>query len=555
MDDIEKMLSATFLEEATQLLEDTEQSFLALESSPDDPRIIDGIFRLAHNLKGSANAVGFLDLGHFMHELESLFLNVRNKILKIDENVVDVFLRCNDLLTTWVARLKQDPLAHVDHSELLDRVRQLNVNRQPTDSHPIPSSGFTMFEEESAAPCRKQAVESVSETSSAPAFKDDSIRVNLHHVDDLVNDIGELVILQTVLKQQKHLVSSPLIQKTIDQLAKITRQIQESSMRLRMVPLHQTFQKMQRILRDTSKALHKDINLHVSGEGTGLDKTVLDNLGDPLVHLIRNAADHGVEMPEERMKKGKAPQGNGWLSAYHQGGKIVIEIKDDGGGLVPERLVARAKEKGLIAKDAVLSDEAACQLIFLPGFSTKNLVTDISGRGVGLDVVKTNIMQLKGEIQLENSPGQGTCFRILLPLTLAIIDGMIICLSENERYIIPIAQVHEIFEVKGPELHPMGLNAEVFDIRGKALPLFHLGNVLGRQTSPTKGRGVVIVSRFNQEEFAFSADRVLSQQQVVIKQLGRDLKKINGISGSAILGDGKAALILDLEEIAKGRSA
>jgi two-component system chemotaxis sensor kinase CheA len=554
MDQSELQLKATFLEEAVQLLFDAEQCFLKLETNPHEPGIVDCIFRLAHNIKGSANAVGFCDLGHFMHEIESLLLKIRNHELQIDSELVDIFLKCNDLLTVWISKLVEDSNAQVDYQPLLERMQKFNASHQSVTSSPPPHAGFEIFDETpSANPITEP--NKPGESPLPTPLKDDSIRIPLQHVDGLINEIGELVILQTVLKQQKHLVSSPLIQKTIDQLSKISRQIQDSSMRLRMVPLHMTFQKMQRILRDTSKALGKDVNLHITGESTGLDKTVLDNLGDPLVHLIRNAVDHGIESPEERLKTGKSAQGNVWLTAYHQSGKLVIEIKDDGRGLDPAHLIRTARKRGILADDETPPDSEACQLIFHPGFSTKSQVTDISGRGVGLDVVKTNITKLKGEIELENHPGQGACFRIWLPLTLAIIEGMVIGLNETERYVVPLTQVYEIFEVTGAELHAMGRNEEVFDIRGKTLPLYHLGRVLDREGQLPKGRGVVIVSRVNQKEYAFTAERVVSQQQVVIKQLGKDLKKISGISGSAILGDGKAALILDLEEIAKGRSA
>lgn len=554
MDESERRLKTTFLEEAVQLLLDAEQCFLQLETNPDESRIIDSIFRLAHNIKGSANAVGFCELGHFMHELESLLLKVRNHEMRIDSELVNAFLCCNDLLTVWINSLIEDPGAQVNYQPLLERIQQINVSRQSSGVSQTAHSGFEIFDV-TPEPDPKSQVGRPADTAMSASLKDDSVRIPLQHVDSLINEIGELVILQTVLKQQKHLVSSPLLQKTIDQLSKVTRQIQDISMRLRMVPLHMTFQKMQRILRDTSKALGKDVHLHIAGEGTSLDKNVLDNLGDPLVHLIRNAVDHGIETPDARTKAGKNAQGNVWLSAYHQSGKLVIEIKDDGSGLDPAHLMRIARKRGILGESETLADNEACQLIFHPGFSTKSQVTDISGRGVGLDVVKTNIMKLKGEIELENTPGKGACFRIWLPLTLAIIDGMVIGLSENERYVVPMSQVHEIFEVTGAELHEMGRHDEVFDIRGKTLPLYHLGKVLNRERQAPRGRGIVIVSRVNQKEYAFTADRVVSQQQVVIKQLGRDLKKISGVSGSAILGDGKAALILDLEEIAKGRSA
>lgn len=556
MDDADLQLRETFLEEASQLLLSTEECFLAIEQNPDRLGLVDSIFRLAHNIKGSANAVGFHDLGHFMHELESLFLKVRTREIKIDPNVVDVFLKCNDLLTIWIESLKSDHEAKVDSSLLLERIQSINGKTLLEAHDPVKKvEGFVSFDDEPPPSPSTDHKDQGSEPSTSHPHKDEFVRINLNEVDSLINDIGELVILQTVLKQQKHLVSSSLIQKTIDQLGKITRQIQDSSMRLRMVPMQQTFQKMQRIIRDTSKALGKEINLHISGETTGLDKTVLDSLGDPLVHLVRNAVDHGIEDSDERRRIAKNPQGNIWLSAYHQAGRLVIEIRDDGRGLDPKQLMEVARKRGILNESASLSDEAARQLIFSPGFSTKGQVTDISGRGVGLDVVKTNITKLKGDIEISSTPGHGTCFRILLPLTLAIIDGMIIAINDSERYVVPISQVHEIFELSEKDHHEMGRNEEVLDVRGKVLPLLHLGKVLGRPSSNRHHRGVVIISRINQQEFAFAAERVLSQQQIVIKKIGRDLNKISGISGSAILGDGKAALILDLEELSKGRSA
>lgn len=555
MDQDELKLKAIFLEEAAQLLMDAEQSFLQLEINPLAPGIIDGIFRLAHNIKGSANAVGFSDLGYFMHDLESVFLKIRNKELKISPELVDIFLRSNDLLCHWIAQLEQDPQAQVEYRPLLQRLQEINTSASTPKARVPQAGGFEIFDEEPCPSVPQPGVDKTAEFSVLNAKPDDSIRIPLQLVDGLINEIGELVILQTVLKEQKHLVQSPLLQKTIDQLSKVTRGIQDSSMRLRMVPLQLTFQKMQRILRDTSKKLGKDVNLHIHGESTSLDKTVLDNLGDPLVHLIRNAVDHGIENSEDRVRVGKTAQGNVWLSAFHQSGKLVIEIRDDGRGLDVAHLHEVARKRGILEPNQVLPDKEACELIFHPGFSTKTQVTDISGRGVGLDVVRTNILKLKGEIELENHPGHGTCFRIWLPLTLAIIEGMVIKVNDSERYIVPLTQVHEIFELSGSELHAMGQQQEVFDIRGRTLPLYHLDKVLNRSSSPRLSRGVVIVSRVNQKEFAFAADRVIAQQQVVIKQLGRDLKKIHGVSGSAILGDGKAALILDLEEIAKGRSA
>jgi two-component system chemotaxis sensor kinase CheA len=547
MEDMESAIRKTFLDEATQLLQEAEQSFLLLETAPHDMQNLDRIFRIAHNIKGSAKAVQLDDLGSFVHEMESMLLRLKKGELKVDSDAVDLLLQCHDLLINWIERLHQNYQSTIEFRPLLLRLQ--NLQPQETDltrtTANTPIQGFHEFHD---TPAPAQV--------AASGHKDESLRVSLNRVDTLVNDVGELVILQTVLKQNKHLIPSTLLQKTVDHLSKITRRIQESSMSLRMVPLQPTFQKMQRVVRDTSKSLGKDVVFHTSGEDIEMDKTVVDHLGDPLVHLIRNAVDHGIETPELRLKAEKPVQAHVWLTAQHHAGRLILEVRDDGDGLRVANIRKKAVEKGIIAVDAVLADAEIHQLIFEPGFSTKSQVTDVSGRGVGMDVVKTNICQLKGELQVDSVEGQGTCFRIILPLSLAIIDGMVVRLNETERYIVPLSQVHEIIEINSAEISHVGRQQNVISLRGETIPLFHLDQILGRSIpSRHPNRSVAIISRINQKEYGFLAESIVSQQQVVIKKLGQDLKKISGISGSAILGDGKAALILDLEEIIERRSA
>jgi len=543
MEDMESAIRKTFLDEATQLIEEAEQSFLLLESAPHDIQNLDRIFRIAHNIKGSAKAVQLDELGSFVHELESLLLRLKKGELAIDSAAVDLLLQCHDLLLAWIALLHKDHNSTIDYQSLLAKMQSIQSALPATAAlQPMAVQGFQDFTD--------------TPVVASLTSKDESLRVSLNRVDTLVNDVGELVILQTVLRQNKHLIPSVLLQKTVDQLGKITRHIQESSMSLRMIPLQPTFQKMQRVLRDTSKSLQKDVVLHTKGENIEMDKTVVDHLGDPLVHLIRNAVDHGIESSEARLQAGKPERANVWLTAQHHAGRLVLEVRDDGDGLRAANIRKKAVDRGLIAVDALLSDDEIHQLIFAPGFSTKNHVTDVSGRGVGLDVVKTNICQLKGELQLETSEGQGTCFRIILPLTLAIIDGMVVRLSETERYIVPLSQVHEIIEINNFEITAMGRNQDVISRHGETIPIFHLDQMLGRTAAvKNRHRSVAIISRINQKQYGFLAESIISQQQVVIKKLGKDLKKTVGISGSAILGDGKAALILDLEEIMERRSA
>lgn len=598
MDDFEKELKAGFLDEAAQLLADTEQCFLDLETRSDDPSILEKIFRLAHNLKGSARGVGFIQMGEFTHELESLLLKLKNRELQIHTATVSLLLQCNDHLRVWVDTLKGDFDAKMDSESLLEEIRaQLSgktvmlkvVEATPVaEMEPVPEQITSEYPSADAFEVKSEVeVEHFSELTplvedsfvaqpvaveapkpemvvsaqkpqpqqsqqAAPPqqAQDENIRVSLKRLETLLNNVGELVIMQTVLDQQRLYIESPLVQKTIGQLAKITKDIQDISMSLRMVPLKQTFQKMQRIVRDTSKTLGKEIHLELLGDETELDKTVVEHLGDPLVHLIRNAVDHGIESGEDRERAGKPKAGRITLNAYHQGNQIVLEIRDDGKGLNAEKLRQKAIEKGIIRADQKLTEAECHALVFAPGFSTHSQVTEISGRGVGMDVVKTNVEKiLHGEVLLQTELGKGTCFKILLPLTLAIIDGMVVQ-AGTEKYIIPITQVHESLQPAKEDVSYVTGMGEVLGLRGENLPLHRLGTLLGQKAKPVDpSSAIAIVVRSGDHAFSVLVDDIIGQQQVVIKQLGAEIRSLKGITGGAILGDGKAALILDVAEL------
>lgn len=595
MDELELELKICFLDEAGQLIEDAEQCFLTLESNKEDSSIIEKIFRLAHNLKGSSRAVGFNQMAEFTHVFESLLLKLKNKELEIEGSLVNLLLRCNDHLRNWVATLRSDLNASVDSQALIGELEAFIAGRAgkpselPADipkaedlitsspivgeEDPVPAaSAFSdddnafsvapsAFASEipktaepvkvditNAAPVKSQAAPS-PKANAAPA-EDETVRVSLKRLEGLVNFVGELVILQTVLNQHRTLIASPLVNRTIAQLSKITKDIQDISMSLRMVPLRQTFQKMQRIVRDTSRALSKDVQFVISGEQTEIDKTVVEQLGDPLVHLVRNAVDHGIESNSEREANGKVRQGNISLSAFHRGGRIVIEVRDDGKGLDPEKLRKKAIEKGIIKENQVLSEKEALELIFAPGFSTKTEVTEVSGRGVGMDVVRTNIEKhLRGSIELESEVGKGSCVRILLPLTLAIIDGMVVTI-DDERYVVPLNHVHESYQPQTKDIHFVTGLGDVLSLRGEELPLLRLSALLGRKSQNRPAtESIAIIVRTSERPFSVLVDDIIGQQQIVIKQLGAEIRSIQGFSGSAILGDGRAALILDLNEM------
>lgn len=563
MDDFETELKNGFLEEAAQLLSEAEQAFLALESNPGDQATVEKIFRLAHNLKGSAKAVGFDQLGEFTHELESFLLKLKDGRIGVDREAVELLLRSNDFLVAWVTSLQSDFDAKIDAEALSAELRARDGSRsgekaEPAPSEPDPDAASA----HSAEPIDENGAELVRVTTASlpapaprtppappPAAADESIRISLARLEKLLNFVGEMVILHSVLNEQSFSDDKLLLRKSIHQLGKVTKEVQELSMGLRMVPVRQTFQKMQRIVRDTSSTLGKRVNLVLAGEDTELDKTVLESIGDPLVHLIRNACDHGIESPEVRREKGKPEAGEVRLSAFHRSGSLVIEIRDDGAGLDPEQLRAKAIEKGVLPPNRALSEQEAYQLIFASGFSTKVQVTDVSGRGVGMDVVKTNIERLKGDIHIETELGKGTCFRIRLPLTLAIIDGLVVT-TGNARYVIPLAHVHESVRPAKEDLHHVTGMGDVFALRGENLPLYRLSSLLGAKADAKPASDcIAIVVRTLAHPFAVLVDDILNQTQVVIKKLGDENARLVGFSGSAILGDGKPALILELAEL------
>ncbi len=376
-----------------------------------------------------------------------------------------------------------------------------------------------------------------------------SIRVSIDKVDDLINMVGELVITQAMLSQMGENFDISCLDRLrdgLDQLERNTREIQESVMRIRMLPIRFTFNRFPRLVHDLCKQLGKRVELRISGEHTELDKTVLEKIGDPLVHLVRNALDHGIEAPQVRRDVGKSETGLLHLHAYHQGGNIIIEISDDGAGLDTEKILRKAKEKGLLVEDEGLPDEKVHDLIFHPGFSTTETVSDVSGRGVGMDVVQRNIEELGGRIEVCSEPGRGTTFTISLPLTLAILDGQQVRVGQS-IYIIPLVSIVESLQIEPQLLKTIAGRAEVYKIRESYIPVIYLHDIL-RQTSddtePTDS--LLVVVEGHGHRVGLVVDDLLGQQQVVIKSLESNFKPVEGIFGATILGDGTVALILDI---------
>jgi two-component system chemotaxis sensor kinase CheA len=400
-----------------------------------------------------------------------------------------------------------------------------------------------------AAPPPPAPPVAVPDAPRATAGDSNSIRVSIEKIDELLNTVGEIVITQSMLSQlaaRFEGVHADRLRSGLAQLEGNIRELQESVMRVRMLPVGSVFARFPRLVRDLSNRLGKQIRLQITGEQTELDKTVLEKIGDPLVHLVRNSIDHGIEMPDVRTAAGKSAEGTVHLNAFHKGGAITLEVGDDGKGLDRARLLAKAIDKGLVDANAQLTDEQIHELIFLPGFSTASSTTDLSGRGVGMDVVRRNIKELGGNIELRTELGKGTRFSITLPLTLAIVDGQSVAVGD-ETYIVPLVTIIESLQLKpGGASHLVG-HGEVFSFRGDYLPVIRLHEVFGVQARREElHEGLIMVVEGDGKRAGLFIDDLLGQQQVVIKSMETNYARIDGVGGATILGEGTVALILDV---------
>ncbi len=383
-------------------------------------------------------------------------------------------------------------------------------------------------------------------TTAKAGGENETVRVDRQRLDELINQIGELVIGASMVEQEIVSIAGGRGLESMSGLGKIVRDLQEMSLGLRMVPIAATFQKMNRVIRDVAKKVGKQINFVTTGDETELDKSVVDQISDPLVHMVRNAADHGIETPEDRIAAGKPAEGVVTLRAYQQGGNVYIELIDDGRGLNRKRILAKAVERGLIAADTNLSDAEICNLIFLPGFSTAAAVTDVSGRGVGMDVVRRNVEALQGSVSVKSEEGKGSTITVRLPLTLAILDGLLVRLSD-EVFVIPLLSVIESICVSANEIHSIVGVGEVISLRGEVVPLLRLHHALNiKANDQGDEQGLLVIVEDQGKRLALRVDDLIGQQQVVIKNLETNFRKVPGVSGATILGDGHVALILDI---------
>lgn len=396
-------------------------------------------------------------------------------------------------------------------------------------------------------PAAKPAARAEARPAAAGGLESSTLRVSVSKVDQLINLVGELVITQAMLAQKSRELDSTANQQLLAGLVDLdrnTRDLQEAVMSIRMIPMSVVFNRFPRMLRDLATKLGKKVELITHGEATELDKGLIEKITDPLTHLIRNSCDHGIEMPEERLARGKTEHGTITLSASHQGGSILIEVRDDGKGLSREKLLRKAREKGMDAPDS-MTDAEVWNLIMAPGFSTAEVVTDVSGRGVGMDVVKKNILSLGGTVEIDSAEGYGMSVKVRLPLTLAIMDGMSVRVSD-EVYILPLSSVIESFQINPSDINTVAQGAQLVKVREEYMPVIELEKIFSVPRFEFHGGSpIMVVVEAEGSRVALMVDELLGQQQVVIKNLESNYRKVPNVSGATILGDGKVALILD----------
>ena len=580
--------------ESVELLQNIEQGLLVLEDNPSDSRTINSIFRAFHTFKGAAGFLRLLALQDLAHDLESLLDAARQSKIRITTPIIDIILAGSDALKNYTFQIGLQlkgtnagkPIV-VPTSELILRVRAAlrgELPPEPTPPQPIAAPEPTSVEppkKETSAP-QVQATEKALEVIPPKETPATSIAVNVTHLnptpttskepteikdqssgfvkldtsklDALIDLVGELVIAQSMVVQDPDVqnLESRTLARSLRQLSRTTSELQRNAMSLRMVPVRAAFQKMTRLVRDIGAHQKKQVQLVLDGEETELDRNIVEKLADPLVHMIRNAVDHGIEAPADRIANGKPALGTIKLSASHQRGGILIRIQDDGKGLNADKILAKGIERGLVAPNAELTESEIYNLIFMPGFSTAETITDLSGRGVGMDVVKRNIEGLRGKVEIQSVLGKGSTFNILLPLTLAIIDGLLVGVG-NDRYIIPTISVRESFRPKPGMVTTIHERGAMVSVRGKQTPVLRLGQFLGTAgiKATTDEEGIIIVVESGDAMRGILVDELIGKQEVVIKSIGETFKDQNLLAGAAVLGDGAVGLILDVDTLVK----
>lgn len=553
-------LIQAFVVEAREHLAAMEAGLLRLENEPDDRETIHATFRGCHTLKGMA---GFLDLAtvqELAHEMETLLDKARNQQLAISSGIVDVLLNGLDVLTRQVAAVEAllggastDPPAAPP--ELFGRLRlatsgQLQVEPEQAERPGPVAVAKTTPEEPPGEPVA--AVATPLESATSKQGESLYLRVETAKLDHLLDMVGEMVIAQALVRHDPEfqIKDNPRLLRNLTQLTRVTEEVQKIAMATRMVSVDQLFKRVARLVRDLSRKQNKEVDLVVEGADTEIDKTIVEELSDPLMHMVRNSLDHGIESnAQDRVAVGKPARAQIRLRSIRRADHILIEIGDDGRGLNREKILSKALERGLVSADATLTEQETYNLIFEPGFSTADKVTDISGRGVGMDVVRKQIQKLRGRIDIQSAAGQGTTFALRFPLTLAIVDGLVIAVG-SETFILPINVVQEMMKPAPGSISTVTARGEMVMVRNQLLPILRLHAIFGLEpTNKALYDALFVIAEQDGRRFALAVDGFLGKQEVVIKNLGEYLRNVPGVAGGAILGDGRVGLILDLEAI------
>jgi two-component system chemotaxis sensor kinase CheA len=578
-----------FISEGLEYIDEIEVNILNLEQNPDNTDTINTIFRPFHSIKGVASFLNLEKIRDLAHNLENLLDKARNMELRITPPLIDVVLDGADALKAMILQLKDQienqpfkPL-NIDLSVLAQRIQaveksekesppnrklgeilvdeglvtkdDVNLAVKAAQTPPLKKIGEVLIEEGKVTPKQvSQALRKQTEQTTDAS----TLRVDIHKLDDLIDMVGELVITQSMIQEDltQQVNADKNLMRDIALFFRITSSLQRTSMSLRMIPIRQTFQRMSRLIRDLAKNAGKTVIIEMHGEETEIDRNMVDEIYNPLVHMVRNSVDHGLETPEERIKAGKPEKGLISLRAYHRGGNIVIEISDDGRGLNRQKIIEKALKKGLISNIENLSDQDVFKMILLPGLSTAEKITDVSGRGVGMDVVKQAVEKLRGKIDIESAQGKGTTFSTSFPLTLAIIDGMMVKVGQ-EIYVIPTMAIRQALR-PAKEHHNVVVNkGETIHVMGQLLPLVRLYDLFGIESvKQNPWEAIVVVVEGENRAKCLLVDEIIGKAEVVIKSLGAGMKHIKGVSGGAILGDGRIGLILDPEglfELSEGK--
>jgi two-component system chemotaxis sensor kinase CheA len=562
-------LLSDFILESREYLTAIEAQVLTLERDPCNSEALHSVFRGFHTIKGLAGFLELWEIQKLAHEVEAVLDRARNFQLTLSGAAIDAILQSADFLQRWLAHLEttlrnQPSTAPEWDQPLLSRIQALSSSA--TDPHPGTEelSAMASAVAGGGAPSSEPAA-TPDDTPPPPAESARgerrnetlAVKVDTAKLDYLVDMAGEMVIAESLVRHDPELsgTKTPRLQRNLAQLTRITTELQKTAMAMRLVPIGPLFRRMARLVRDLSRQFGKTVHLETEGDEIELDRTIVEALADPLMHMVRNSLDHGFESPEERLALGKAASARLLLRAQHQAGHVVIEIADDGRGLDREKIVAKAVQKGLIETAEGMSDSEVFNLVFEPGFSTAAKVTNVSGRGVGMDVVRRHVEKLRGRIEIRSTLNVGSSFLLKLPLTLAIIDGLLVGVG-SERYIVPLFAVREMFRPSDDTIWTVQGRSEMALVRDTLLPVIRLYrkfHVTPKSEDPKES--VLIVAESESRRFCLVVDELIGKQEVVIKSLGETFKNVPGIAGGAILGDGRVGLILELDRLFKDRTS